>query len=119
MKVERGDVLLLDYPSIDSGGSVVRPVVVVQSDERNAVLPTTIVVTITNNLSRVGTDPTQLFIDVNTPDSAGTGLSANSAVMCRNLFTIDQDSVHRKLGKLSDALMQQVTSRLKMALQLS
>ena len=33
MKVQRGDVVLVDYPFSDGSGSKVRPTVVVQADE--------------------------------------------------------------------------------------
>jgi mRNA interferase MazF len=118
MKVNRGDVVLLDHPFSDRSGSKVRPVLVVQADARNALLTNTIVAMITRNLSRVGTDPTQLLIDISTPDGQRSGLNAISAVTCGNLFTVHEDLVRRKIGELSDALMQQVNDCLKRALEL-
>jgi mRNA interferase MazF len=118
MKVERGDVVLIDHPFTDASGSKVRPVLVVQADARNAILTNTIVAMITKNTSRVGTDPTQLLIDISTPDGALSGLTANSAVTCGNLFTIHEDLVRRKIGELSDALMLQVNGCLMAALAL-
>jgi mRNA interferase MazF len=88
MKVQRGDVLLIDHPFSDAGGWKVRPVLVVQSDVCNAILTSTIVAMITTNLARVGTDPTQMLVDVSTPDGLKSGLSRTSAVTCANLFTV-------------------------------
>jgi mRNA-degrading endonuclease toxin of MazEF toxin-antitoxin module len=49
MKVQRGDVVLLDQPFSDESGSKVRPALVVQENVRNAKLKETIVATITKN----------------------------------------------------------------------
>jgi len=49
MKVQRGDVILIDHPFSDGSGSKVRPALVVQSDARNALLTETIVALITRN----------------------------------------------------------------------
>jgi mRNA interferase MazF len=118
MNVARGDVILIDHPFSDASGGKVRPVVVVQSDARNAILTNTIVAMITKNISRVGIDPTQVLIDITTPDGALSGLTANSAVTCGNLFTVHEDMVRRKIGELSDSLMRQVDAALKVALEL-
>jgi mRNA interferase MazF len=118
MKVKRGDVVLIDQPYSDAGGSKVRPVLVVQADVRNALLTDTIVAMITRNLSRVGRDPTQLLIDISTPDGRQSGLKVNSAVTCGNLFTIHEDLVQRKIGELPATLMRLVNDCLKAALEL-
>lgn len=118
MKVNRGDIVLIDYPFSDAGGSKVRPALVIQSDVRNAMLSNTIVAMITKNVSRVGIDPTQLLIDIITPDGAQSGLTLTSAVTCGNLFTLHEDLVRRKIGDLSAALMQQVNDCVKAALEL-
>ena len=47
MKVNRGDVVLLDHPFSTGAGSKVRPVLVVQGDRDNARLTSTIVAMIT------------------------------------------------------------------------
>ena len=118
MKVNRGDVVLLDYPFSDTGGSKVRPVLVVQSDARNALLTNTVVAMITKNVSRVGVDPTQVLIDITTPDGALSGLTLTSAVTCGNLFTVHEDLVRRKIGDLAAPLLRQVDDALKAALDL-
>ena len=42
MNTNRGDVVLIDHPFSDSSGSKIRPVLVVQTDVRNAILADTI-----------------------------------------------------------------------------
>ena len=70
MKVNRGDVVLLDHPFSAGGGSKVRPAVVVQADTRNQRITNTIMVMVTSNTSRIATDSTQVLIEVNTPDGS-------------------------------------------------
>lgn len=65
--MKRGDIVLLDYPYADGSGSKVRPALVVQNDRDNQRLTNTIVALITKNVSRVH-EPTQLLIDVSTPE---------------------------------------------------
>jgi len=52
MRVQRGDVVLVDYPYSDRTGSKVRPCLVVQNDRNNQRLDDTIVVTITRTTLR-------------------------------------------------------------------
>jgi len=119
MKLNRGDVVIIDHPFSDASGAKVRPALIVQSDRRNALLTETIVALITKNVRHVGTDPTQVLIDLSTPDGQASGLNANSAVKCGKLYTIHEDLILRKLGGLSAALMRQINDSLKAALELS
>src|SRR5438034_1237308 len=101
MKVQRGDVVLLDHPFSDASGSKVRPALVVQTDARNTRLTETIVAMITKNLKHVSTDATQLLVDLATPDGKASGLKINSAVKCGKLYTVHEDNVRKKIGGLS------------------
>ncbi len=118
MIYRRGDVVMVDHPYSDARGSKVRPMLVVQSDHRNQLLNHTVVVMLTTNLSFVGSDPTQILVDISTPDGAGSGLSATSAIRCGNLFTLHDQFIHRKIGALSSLLMQQVDVGLRTVLGL-
>lgn len=114
----RGDVVMVDHPFSDARGSKIRPMLVVQSDVRNRLLNHTVVAMLTTNLNFVGSDPTQVLVDITTPDGAGSGLNANSAIRCGNLFTLHENAILRKVGALSAVLMQQVDDGLKAALEL-
>ena len=48
MNVQRGDIVLLDYPYPSGGGAKVRPALVVQNDRDNRRLVNTIIVQITS-----------------------------------------------------------------------
>ena len=117
MNVQRGDVVLVDYPYAAGGGTKVRPVLVIQNDRDNERLLNTIVAQITS-VTRRSLEPTQLLIEIATPVGQQSGLRQNSVVNCVNLLTLDRGMVLRKLGSLPDALMQQVNTCLKAALEL-
>jgi mRNA-degrading endonuclease toxin of MazEF toxin-antitoxin module len=118
VKVSRGDVVIIDHPFSDATGSKVRPALVVQGDQRNQLLAETIVALITKNVRYIGADPSQLFIDLGTPEGRASGLNANSAVKCGKLFTVHEQLIRRKIGLLSAPLMQQANLCLKAALDL-
>ncbi|HUY33005.1 MAG TPA: type II toxin-antitoxin system PemK/MazF family toxin [Pirellulales bacterium] len=57
-------------------------------------------------------------MDITSPDGAGSGLSATSAIRCGNIFTLHEKFILRKIGALSAVLMQQVDDALRTALEL-
>lgn len=117
MSVSRGDVVLLDFPFSGGGGSKVRPALVVQNDRDNARLANVVVVMITTTTHRAG-EPTQVLVDVGTPEGRQSGLLMTSVVNCANVFTVEQGKLVRVLGRLPAALMAQVDAGLKAALAL-
>jgi mRNA interferase MazF len=119
MSVSRGDVVLVNYPFASGTGSKVRPAVVVQCDRNNGRLDNTIIAQITSRIRLAQTEPTQLLIEVASPDGKAAGLLNDSAVSCENLFTIRQDTFVRTIGQLSDDVMTRVDQCLKASLELS
>jgi mRNA-degrading endonuclease toxin of MazEF toxin-antitoxin module len=63
-------------------------------------------------------EPTQLLIDVSTPEGQQSGLNQTSAVACCNLFTVAQTKVLRVVGSLSPAMMTRIEVCLKVGLEL-
>lgn len=119
MKYERGDVLLVDYPFADQSGSKVRPALVVQANVWNARLEYTILAMITTSPRRRLMAPTQLFVEVNSPEASGSGLRADSAILCENLVTYKQSRVLTQIGRLADVLMDGIDDCLRAALALN
>jgi mRNA interferase MazF len=117
MSIKRGDVVIIDWPFSSGAGSKPRPAVVVQNDRDNGRLTNTIVVMVTSRIHRAG-EPTQVLIDVSTPEGQQTGLHRTSVVNCANLFTVEQAKVLQTIRSLTAALRQQVESALKAALEL-
>jgi mRNA interferase MazF len=117
MSVGRGDVVLAYYPFTSGTGGSRRPVLVVQNDADNQRMNNTVVAQITTNLTRAN-EPTHLLIDLSTPEGRQSGLLHDSVVSCNNLATIDQSSINRVIGSLSDPLMQRINDCLKAALDI-
>ena len=118
MNVQRGDVVLVDYPYTMGGATKMRPVLVIQNDRDNQRLRNTIVAQITSTTRRA-LEPTQLLIEMATPEGQQSGLRQNSVVNSVNLLTLDKSMILRKIGKLPDSIMQKVNNCLKTALELS
>jgi mRNA interferase MazF len=118
MKVNRGDVVIIDHPFSDASGSKVRPALIVQGDARNALLAETIIALITSNLRFVASDATQVLIDISTPDGRASGLTKNSAIKCGKLFTVHENLIRRRIGGLSPAIMTRINVGLKAALEI-
>ncbi|CAN1211801.1 mRNA interferase [Tumidithrix helvetica PCC 7403] len=117
MNVQRGDVVLIDYPYTSSSLTKVSPVLVIQSDRDNQRLNNTIVVQITSQTQRA-LEPTQLLIEIATQAGQESGLRQDSVINCLNLVTLNRDKILRKLGSLPDSSMQEVNICLKSALEL-
>jgi mRNA interferase MazF len=116
MKVSRGDVVLLDFPFSDASGSKVRPAVVVQADAHNRRLNATIVALITKTTHRAVHEQTQLLISKESTEGILAGLHFDSAVTCTNLFTVHEDFIRHRIGRIAGSLMPHLDECLKAAL---
>lgn len=114
--IERGDIVLLDFPFTDGKQSKVRPALVIQNDADNRRLKKTIVAMITGNLQRAN-EPTHMLIDPATSDQS-SGLSGPSLAAFVNLFTVDQAAMLRRLGRLDATRLDHVDRCLRAALDL-
>ena len=117
MTVQRGDVVIVDYPYASGAGRKRRPALVVQNDTNNQRLTNTIAAGMTTNTSRVD-EPTQLLIRVASPEGQQSGLIADSAVTCENLLTVEKGLISRTIGSLPPDTMKQVDDCLKESLGL-
>jgi mRNA interferase MazF len=117
MNIQRGDIVLVDYPYTSSSEAKVRPVLVIQNDRDNQRLKNTIVAQITSQTQR-SLEATQLLIKLATDEGQESGLRQNSVINCVNLLTISKDKILRKLGHLPNSTLQKVNDCLKTALEL-
>ncbi|GBO52103.1 programmed cell death toxin YdcE [Pseudanabaena sp. lw0831] len=117
MNIQRGDVVLVDYPYTSGIGTKVRPVLVIQNDRDNQRLKNTIVAQITSMTQR-SLEPTQSLIEIATQEGQESGLRQDSVVNNVNLLTLDKEKILRKLGRLPDSGMKKVNNCLKSALNL-
>ncbi len=82
--MNRGHIVIVDFPFTSGAQSKVRPALIVQNDRENRRLSKTIVAMITGNLRRIS-EPTHLLLDPSTPDGASCGLHGQSLVSCVNI----------------------------------
>ena len=115
--MQRGDIVLNDFPFPAGTGSKLRPGLVVQNDGNNARLQNTIIAAITSTTHR-SDESTQVLIDVATPAGRESGLLFDSAITCENLATIDKQLIRRTIGKLPPETMAQVEHCLRASLGL-
>lgn len=118
MLADRGDVVMVDFPFGEGRGSKLRPAVVVQCDPDNRRLGTIIVAMITKQTALAGREPRHILTDISTESGKASGLWLQSVVNCSQLATIRSDRAVRRLGRLSDSLMEQVSSSLRNGLGL-
>jgi mRNA interferase MazF len=116
MKVNRGDVVLVDCPYTDRTGSKVRPCVVVQNDRNNLRLDDTIVVPISRRTQVA--EPTQLLILAASKEGKAAGLLSDSSVRCENILSVDLSFVKRKIGTLTSDLVDKLDVCLRESLDL-
>ena len=116
MNVQRGDIVLVDFPYSDQTGSKVRPALVVQADVWNQRLDDTILALITSSRHRRVGANTQLLIDISTAEGRQTGLRLDSIIQCENLITYDRALILRVLGSLTASMLSQIDDCLKAAL---
>jgi mRNA interferase MazF len=114
--MNRGDVVIVDFPFADGTGSRVRPALVVQADDLNATLNATILAMITSSRNRMVGHPAQLVIDSSHPDFPASGLLTDSVIQCNILITRRQDLILRTIGALSGQTMKEIDECLKAAL---
>jgi mRNA interferase MazF len=119
VKVSRGDIVLLEFPFSDASGAKVRPAVVVQSNANNRRLTSTIVALVTKTIHRARSEATQFLIAANSVEGKPTGLHFDSAVTCTNLYTIHEDFVKYRIGRLPSSLVESLDQCLKAALAIA
>lgn len=116
--MNRGDVVIVDFPFTSGTQGKVRPALVVQNDRENRKLAKTIVAMITGNLRRAA-EPTHLLVDPSTTEGAASNLHGKSLVSCINLYTIEQANIVRIVGHLPPGTMAKVDLCLRESLGLT
>lgn len=115
MAFQRGDVVIVRFPFSSGQGAKIRPALIVQNDADNRRLTNVIVAAITTTTHR-SARPTQLLLELSTPDGMQAGLAHDSVVTCENLATIERVLVRKKIGSLSETMMKAIDNCLKTSL---
>lgn len=117
MSVNRGEVVIVNWPFASGVGRKPRPALVIQNNRDNQRLVNTILAMITSVTHRA-LEPTQLLIELNTQQGRQSGLRQDSVVNCAHLLTVDQSRILHAIGSLPVASMQQINHCLKAALEI-
>jgi mRNA interferase MazF len=112
--MNRGDVVLVDWPFSDRTGGKLRPAVVVQADYLNGLIDDTVLVQVTSKGHGIPGTEVELDPEVET----ASGLLHISYAFCPNLLTADQDLIDQTIGRLSDTAMREIEKCLKATLEL-
>ena len=101
--VKRGDIYYADLsPVVGSEQGGMRPVLIVQNDMGNKHSPTVIAAAITSQINKAKL-PTHIALE-----AKSFGLTKDSVVLLEQIRTIDKRRLKERMGKLDDALMNQV-----------
>ena len=103
---------MVDVPYLNGSQTVRRPAIVVSDTSQ---MLDVIIAGVTSRI-RQPLPPTHYRFDQQHIDWKASGLRLDSAIRCDRLFTIDHASIHRTIGQLSAATLQQVDLCLKRAL---
>src|SRR5437867_4140513 len=112
--MNRGEVVLVDWPFSDRTGSKLRPAVVVQADYLNGLIDDTVLVQVTSKGH--GIPGTEVVLDPAVETTSG--LLHLSYAFCPNLLTAEQALINQTIGRLSDAAMQEIDRCPKATLEL-
>jgi len=118
MMVQRGDVVLVNYPFASGDGSKIRPALVVQCDRNNGRLSNTIIVQLTSRTRFARSEPTQILVEASSSVGQQAGLLIDTAVSCENVYTVRIDAINRKIGSFPETTMKQVDACLEASLGL-
>ncbi len=103
VEIKRGDVILCDLnPVIGTEQAGIRPVVIIQIDQANAVSPHTIIAPFTSKIRRAIL-PSHVFI----PMGIG-GLNQDSVILCEQIRVIDKSRIVRVIGHIDNEYIVQL-----------
>jgi mRNA interferase MazF len=112
--MNRGEVVLVDWPFSDLTGSKLRPAVVVQADFLNGLLDDTIYVKVQSQAYGIpGTE-----VEIDPAKETGSGLAGVSYASCMDVLTRDQTLIHHTLGFVSAATLQEIEACMKTVLEI-
>lgn len=115
IEIIRGDLVYVNLePIIGSETGRKRPCVIIQNNIGNKYSPVTIVAIITSQKEISKKYPVDVWID------KGAGeLNYASIVQCDQIRTIDKRRIIKKIGHLSDSVIQEIDEAIKISLELN
>lgn len=117
----KGDVVLVAFPYTTDEGSTQtkrRPAVIISNDYNNARLDDVLLVPLTSNVTRATREPTQVVVEMNTPEGKAGGIRLDSVIDCTVIATIPKTLLVSKIGAFPNEIMEHVDMCLMVALSI-
>lgn len=106
--IKRGEVFLVNFdPTVGAEARKTRPAVVVSNDVNNAHSPIVSISPITSNVTKVYSFEVEILAGIG-------GLRTRSKIMVNQTRAVDKIRLIKKLGHLSEGLMDSVNQALKL-----
>ncbi|NLV15961.1 MAG: type II toxin-antitoxin system PemK/MazF family toxin [Syntrophomonadaceae bacterium] len=104
---EQGEIVLIPIPFSNLQSVKKRPVLVISNDNYNEVTRDIVVVAITSNLSEK-----KYAIDINNDNLVEGQLKVKSCIRCDKIYTLSQDIIVKRFGKVSEDVIEKVRFKL-------
>lgn len=117
----KGDVVLVAFPYTTDDGQTQtkrRPAVIISNDYNNARLDDVLLVPLTSNVTRAAREPTQVVVEMNTPEGKAGGIRLDSVIDCTVIATIPKTLLVSKIGCFPNEVMERVDMCLMIALSI-
>ena len=119
IEVRRGDVVLVAFPLVREGGTLVkrRPAVVIQSDRYNRRRSAVILAAITSSQKQQDL-LCKVVIACESPVGRQAGLRTDSVIDCQTLITLPRTEIVARLGSFSGEVLARIDRAIRDALGL-
>jgi len=114
--VKFGDIVLLSHPATDYKSIKLRPALIISTDRYNERESDRILLPISKNIMR--DCPDDILIKDSDRLFPTTGLKVSSVIRVGKIFTADICVIKRRLGRVSDEILNQVREKIKKVLGL-
>ena len=114
MALEKGDIVLVQFPFTNLSQTKLRPALVLWVDPTKS--DVTLCFISSQNVTNIS--PEEFLLDVSDPEFIGTGLRVSSKVKVTRIATLERKLLIRRLGKLGNQQMQQLNAVMILAFQL-
>jgi mRNA interferase MazF len=117
----KGDVVLVAFPYTTDDGSTQtkrRPAVIISNDYNNARLDDVLLVPLTSNVTRAAREPTQVVVEMASPEGKSGGIRLDSVIDCTVIATIPKTLLVSKIGAFPNEVMERVDMCLMIALSI-
>ncbi len=117
----KGDVVLVSFPFTTDDGLTQtkrRPAVIISNDYNNTRLDDVLLVPLTSNISRSAKEPTQVVVNMNSPEGQQGGLRLDSVIDCTVIATIPKTLLVNKIGSFPQEIMERIDQCLMVALSI-